>query len=167
VGGDGSDWLLRRGRLGTIRVAATSTSAHPVFVGIGPKARVDSYLASVTHDAVTDFEVDPFSVTYARRAGTAAPAAPGEQTFWVAEARGSGRQSVTWPVSKGDWAVVVMNADASPGVRTDVSIGAKVPFVLWLGIGLLGIGVLVAVGGTAAIVVGTRTQRRPRPSASK
>ena len=69
VGTDGPDWLFRRGRLGAVRVSATGSSGHPVFVGIGRTTRVESYLHSVAHDEVTDFEVDPFSVTYTRRIG--------------------------------------------------------------------------------------------------
>ena len=159
IGTDGPDWLFRGGRLGTVRVTATGTTDHPVFVGIGPKSQVSSYLASVAHDAVTDFELDPFSVTYARRPGNAIPAAPAGQPLWAADASGSGRQTVTWPVKKGDWAVVVMNADAAHGVRADISVGAKVPFLLWLGIGLLGAGVVVGSGAAAAIAFGARAPR--------
>ena len=165
VGTDGPDWLFRRGRLGTVRVTANGASAHPVFVGIGRQSDVDSYLRAVEHDAVTDFEVDPFSVTYSRRAGDTTPAAPGTQTIWAAQASGSGRQTVTWPVQKGAWAVVVMNADAARGVEADVSVGAKVPFILWLGVGLLGAGALVAVGSGVAIYFGVRTRRTPQPDA--
>ncbi len=163
VGTDGPDWLFRRGRLGTVRVTANGAASHPVFVGIGRQSDVDAYLRAVAHDAVTDFEVDPFSVTYSRRPGEATPAAPATQTFWAAKAAGSGRQTVTWPVQKGAWAVVVMNADAARGVEADVSVGAKVPFILWLGVGLLGAGALVAVGSGVAIYFGVRTRRPPQP----
>ncbi len=166
VGTDGPDWLFRSGRLGTVRVTATAARAHPVFVGIGRESDVDSYLRSVEYDAVTDFQIDPFSVTYSRRAGEATPVAPATQTFWAAQAAGSGRQTVTWPVQKGAWAVVVMNADAARGVRADVSVGAKVPFLLWLGVGLLGAGALVAVGSGVAIYFGVRTGRAPQPDAA-
>ncbi len=51
-------------------------------------------------------------------------------------------------VAKGDWSIVVMNADASPGVDARLSLGAKVGFLFWLGIGLaIGGGILLAVGG--------------------
>jgi len=163
VGTDGPDWLFRRGRLGTVRVTADGGASHPVFVGVGRQADVDSYLRDVEQDAVTDLEVDPFSVTYSRRPGTATPAAPTTQTFWAAKASGSGRQTVTWPVQKGAWAVVVMNADAARGVEADVSVGAKVPFILWLGFGLVGAGALVAVGSGVAIYFGVRTRRTPQP----
>jgi hypothetical protein len=145
-----------------VRVTATGSPTHPVFVGIGRKSEVASYLQSVAHEAVTDFEIDPFSVTYARRPGSATPAVPTAQTFWAVEASGGGQQTVTWPVKQGAWAVVVMNADAARGIRTDVSVGARVPFVLWLGIGLLIAGGLVAIGGSAAIYFGARPQRMPR-----
>ena len=73
VGTDGPDWLFRRGRLGTVRVTARGAATHPVFVGIGRQSDVEAYLRRVEHDAVTDFEVDPFSVTYSRRPGGATP----------------------------------------------------------------------------------------------
>jgi hypothetical protein len=156
---DGPGWLFRGGRLGTVRIVATAAQAHPVFVGVGPASEVSSYLASTAHDVVTDFEVDPFSATYEHRAGATAPAAPGAQSFWVARASGSGRQTLTWKVTGGPWAVVVMNADAARGVRTDLSVGAKAPIVLWIGVGLLVLGGLVLVGSVVALRAGRR--RRP------
>jgi hypothetical protein len=156
VGTGAPDALFRSGRLGTIRVTATGTRAHPIFVGIAHKSQVASYLGPVSHDAITDFEVDPFSVTYARRAGHATPSAPGRQTFWTAKASGSGRQTMTWPVAKGDWAVVVMNADGARGVHTSVSVAAKIPLLLDLGVGLLVGGGLAAAGAVAAIAAGRR-----------
>src|SRR6476661_5921168 len=158
VGVDGPDSLFRNGRLGTVRVTATGTRAHPIFVGIARKSQIASYLGSVSHDALTDFEVDPFAVTYARRAGSATPTTPWKQTFWAAKATGSGRQTLTWRVAKGDWAVVVMNADATRGVRTNVTVAAKLPLLLELGVGLLADGGLAAAGASVAIFHGRRGQ---------
>ena len=48
-----------------------------------------------------------------------------------------------------------MNANGSRGVSIDSSIGAKVPWVIWVGVGLLGLG-LVSIGGATALAYSGR-----------
>src|SRR5918994_2064657 len=162
IGTSGPDWLFREGRLGTARITATGMDAKPIFVGITREWKLAAYLNGVAHDEVTDFDVDPFAVKYAREPGTAAPAAPGAQSFWAEASSGSGPQTVAWPADEGTWAAVVMNADGTPAVRAHVSVAAKVPLLLWLGIGLLSGGAVLAAAGGALIFFGTR---KPTPSA--
>ena len=49
-----------------------------------------------------------------------------------------------------------MNADASRGVEADLSIGAELDPLLWIGIGLLIGGALLAAIAALAITAGTR-----------
>jgi len=156
IGSDAPDWLFSKGRLGTIRVTATGTAARPVFVGIARQARVDAYLRGVGHDEITDLELDPFSLETVRHTGAAKPARPFARTFWSRSATGAGTQTVAWRVQKGNWAVVVMNADGSPGVVTELGVGAKLGLLLWIGIGLLIGGLIAAAAAVAMLVVGAR-----------
>src|SRR5438552_2242150 len=68
----------------SVRISADSTGNHNVFVGIGPKAQVDRYLAGAPIDTVKDFEVDPWSLDKSARPGTVTPKPPATQSFWVA-----------------------------------------------------------------------------------
>ena len=163
VGTDGPDWLFRKGRLGTIRVTAEGTAARPIFIGIARQSQIDSYLQGVAHDEIKDFDLDPFTVRTVRQQGASSPARPAGQTIWAQSANGTGRQSIVWQVKNGDWAVVVMNADASRGVSTDITVGAKLDLFLWLGIALIVIGAILLFGGGAMIFGGTR---RAQPSTS-
>lgn len=160
----GPGWLFRKNRLGTIRVSATGTAEKPVFVGIARTSEVDHYLRGVAQDEVSDFDIDPFSVSYEHHAGSVAPAAPAAQTFWSGRASGSGRQTLSWPVQKGNWAVVVMNADGSRGVETGVAIGAKPRFVFWLGSALLGLGGVLAAAALGLLFGGRSPRRRATAS---
>ena len=166
VDDDIPDWMLHDGRIGTLRVTASGTVAKPVFVGIGPTDRIDQYLRGVDRDEVSEFQLDPFSVSKTRHAGTALPAPPVSQRFWSESATGRGEQKVEWPVQKGDWSVVVMNADGSPGVATDVSVGAKLGLILWVGVGLVAFGALLLAAGVVAIVTGRRRPSRAEQSAA-
>jgi hypothetical protein len=143
----------------TVRLGATS--AKPVFVGIGPTAAVRRYLAGARHAQITDVEVDPFRVTSHVAGGAGALAPPAAQNFWRARASGAGGRgtTLTWDVQSGNWSAVVMNADGSPGVAAQTTVGAKVPSLEWVAIGTLIVGALFAVGGGLLLWVGAR---RPR-----
>jgi hypothetical protein len=148
----GAEWALDT-FLGTVRIR--SESDRPVFVGIGPALAVDRYLRDVDRDEIDDLDSsgDP---EYAGRPGGAPSAPPGSQTFWSASASGSGEQTVEWEPEDGIWRVVLMNADASRGVTSDMSIGAELDSVLWIGLGLLGVGALFAAGTALAITGAVR-----------
>jgi Domain of unknown function (DUF4389) len=148
---NGAEWALDT-FLGTVRIR--SKSVRPVFVGIGPAADVDRYLANIQRDEVTD--LGDRHPNYTERPGGAPSGPPVSQTFWAASATGAGEQTVDWDPEDGNWRAVVMNADASRGVSSDLSIGAKIDSVLWIGIGLLGAGVLFAAGSALAITAAVR-----------
>ena len=137
--------------LGTVRIR--SESDRDVFVGIAPANDVTAYLSGVEHSVVTDLERRP---VYAQRAGGAPASPPGEQAFWGASASGPGEQTLEWEPEEGDWRVVVMNADGSRGVGTELSIGAELDPLFLIGIALLGIGALVAAAAALAITFGVR-----------
>src|SRR5690348_11869176 len=56
----------------TLELTATNSS-QPLFIGIGPAAAVERYLARVAIDRVTDLDVDPFRLTTESRPGSARP----------------------------------------------------------------------------------------------
>jgi membrane protease YdiL (CAAX protease family) len=72
---------------------------------------------------------------------------PGTKHFWVASATGRGAQTLKWDPANGSWTVVVMNADGRPGIEVGADLGARMPAVLWIAIGLLVAGAIFLVGG--------------------
>ena len=148
----GAEWALDT-FLGTVRVR--SESDRRVFLGIGPAAAVDAYLAGVERDEIHDLDNsgDP---RYTNRPGAAPSTPPAKQRFWTASVIGSGEQTVEWEPQDGTWRVVLMNADGSRGVTSDMSIGAELDSVLWVGLGLLGFGVLFAAGTALSITAAVR-----------
>ena len=63
--------------------------------------------------------------------------APGTQDFWVASATGSGARTLVWDPADGSWTVVVMNADGRPGIDVGADLGARMPALLWIALGVL------------------------------
>src|SRR4051794_3198292 len=92
---------------GRIRLRVAPHGDKPVFVGIARTDDVSRYLARSAHATLTDVDYDPFEPTYRTAGGTRRPAAPADQTFWVASAHGPGAQTLTWHVKDGNWSVVV------------------------------------------------------------
>jgi hypothetical protein len=156
LGSAGTGWLYAPGLLDTVRIRVTAANpATPVFVGIGPSADVDRYLAGVNHTVISDFRTDTVEIV---SDGTAA-SAPGTQHFWVASSTGPGTQALTWDPANGSWTVVVMNPDGRPGIDVRADLGARIPALPWIAVGLLLAGVVFAAGG--ALLIAGAFRRRP------
>jgi hypothetical protein len=148
IGGTGPDAFYSDDFLGEVHIDATSKNGAPVFIGIGPAVEVAAYLKGVGYDEVADFDVDPFQLSTTARAGDKPAAAPADQSFWVA----GGTDSVRWNATGGDWSVVIMNADGSPNVDAELSMGATLPVVEGITIGSLIGGVVLLIMAAAFIV---------------
>jgi hypothetical protein len=148
LGVDEADWAPDE-ILGNVRIRVEGE--RPVFVGIGPDDDVDRYLGDVAHDELIDFhgedpELDPHE-------GGAPRAPPGDQAFWVAEAQGSGEQSLTWDAEFGRWTAVVMNADAARIIDVEADAGVKLDWAIWAGLGMFLVGLLMTAGAVVVILI--------------
>jgi hypothetical protein len=153
--GAAAEWFVARTLLGTIRIH--SLSSRPVFIGIAPASAADAYLAHVAHGEAGDlgapsseFRVDP---------GSAPTTLPAAQHFWIARASGAGKQTLTWKVRSGNWRVIVMNANGTRGVASDLSVGASFPHLLTIGIAALATGLLLVLLSGSALYVVIRRRR--------
>jgi hypothetical protein len=146
--------------LGTIRIRATGQPpARPVFVGIAQSGSADNYLAGVQYTVVDNVFTYSGGKTVAHGGG--APRTPPAVTrIWVAQASGVGTQAAVWPAKGGHWTVVVMNATAASGVNVHVDVGATVPPLPWISLGLDVGGVLLLAGSVALIIVPIRSATR-------
>ena len=162
LGASGVGWLYSPALLGKLRIRVTPLSAGPaLFVGIGRSTDVDRYLAGVNHTVLSDF----FGNKVKTVAGGSPASAPGTQHFWVASSTGPGAQTLKWDPHSGSWTVVVMNANAQPGIGVRTDLGARMPAVLWIAIGLLLAGAVFLVGG-GLLIAGAIRGRRARPEST-
>jgi hypothetical protein len=134
--------------VGTLRLRASSVEAgKEIFVGIASQADVGRYLTGVHHSELLEVDSRPFRAEYRDIPGSTAPSPPGEQTFWTASASGAGEQELTWDLAAGSWAIVIMNADASLGVDSQVQAGFRSDLIRPAASALL-------VGGAVSLLIG-------------
>jgi uncharacterized iron-regulated membrane protein len=158
---DGAGWIMDRDDVGNVKLAVESSAGKPVFVGIARTSDVSDYLRDTDYTSVTDVDYSPFHASYRDHGGAGRPALPAEQGFWAASAHGAGTQTVAWDLEEGDWSIVVMNADGSRGVDTDINAGAKLPFLATFGWIALGGALLLLITAGTLIYLGVRTPRPP------
>ena len=82
----------------------------------------------------------------------------------MASESGAGEQVLDWELEDGDWKIVVMNADGSAGVASDLRIGAELDWLTRISVGFLLVGVLFVLGAAGLIYVGARTRASPSPN---
>ena len=157
------DWLVDRLDL-DVRIEVTGAGGQELFVGIGPESDVDAFLSGVAHDELVD--VSGGTADYRRVAGGRVAPAPADQTFWAGTASGPGTQQLDWTAESGRWAVVVMNADGSPGVTADASVGGRSDAVVPLTWTLLAVGAALTAAAVVLLVVGARGVPAVAPAAA-
>jgi hypothetical protein len=128
----------------------------PVFVGVAKRSDVQAYLAGVDRAEIEDVDFYPFRVSYDRHRGSRVPAPPERQDIWVAT--GTGGKPLQWKVRAGDWSVVAMNRDGSPGVSFGASVQARIPLLHRIAVWALIAGGLLAVIATALLTWAARSR---------
>jgi hypothetical protein len=132
-----------------------------MFIGIAPADQVDRYLGGVARSVPDQGWSEGREIS-----GTAPSGPPTSLAIWDRSVVGSGTQELTWTPRTGDWAVVLMNADASAGVSAQVSVGAQIPWLGGLGVALLVAGlVLLAAGVTLVATAARGASRHPAGAA--
>lgn len=150
------EWLPAN-LVGTFRVEAESAT-EPVFIGVAPSSKVDDYLDGVAHSRVSD--IGTFSsVDYDEVEGGEAAEDPDVQDFWTRTAQGEGKQQIEWEAESGEWTILVMNADASEGVRVAASMAIK---NAWLSLVILVMAIVALFTGGIAVVTGIKAFRQSR-----
>jgi hypothetical protein len=144
----GWGWLLT-GLVGDVRLRVTAVSPdRPVFVAIGPADRVSAYLSGIAYTTVTGTGPGG-SVSHH---GTVRPAPPQTTGIWIAQATGTGTQTLRWTAQAGDWIAVAMNPDGSAGLTMRADAGVSAPWLFRLAVELI-IGGIVAGALSAALIV--------------
>ena len=149
-------WGWLSGLVGQVRIRISSADpSRPLFAGIAPAADARRYLAGISYTTASSGH----DVT--DHPGSGVPAAPAAALPWAAHATGTGNLTLTWTATDGDWMVLVMNSDASPGLTVRADAGVSSPALPWLAGELLAAGVLVGVAALTLIVVPVRLASRP------
>jgi hypothetical protein len=151
----GGEGLIARELLGTIQIHTQSN--RPVFVGIAPASAASAYLAGVAHAQAT--RLVPRGTDFKAQAGGRLLRRPAAEHFWVASTSGAGARTLTWKIRDGNWRIVVMNANGTAAVASEMSIGASFPHLLMIGIALLAAGILTLLLSAGVLI---RVLRRKR-----
>jgi hypothetical protein len=143
-----------------IRIRITSPDpSRPLFAGIAATGDVERYLSGASYTTVNGHDV-------ADHPGTGVPAAPAAALRWAARTQGTGKLTLTWAVRDGDWTVVVMNADARPGLSVRAEAGVSALALPWLAGEMLAAGLLTGVTAVVLIIVPVRMASAREPGAT-
>ena len=152
-------WQWYWGNLATFRVEGTNNDpSNQLFIGIARESDLDAYLSGVEYDEIKQFHIYPYSVDYQNHPGSVIPGAPTSQTFWTSSTYGAGTQILEWELEPGSHSLVLMNDDGSAGIDINIVLGAKVPWLVAVGIILLATGVIALVTGSVMIYFAARRQ---------
>lgn len=137
-------------------IEVTSRNGKSVFVGIAAQSDARAFLDGVAVDRLTSFDGD-HDVEHVL--GTYQATSPIGADIWVAS---SVDGVLEWDIRSGDWAIVALNVDGSPGIDLGVTASAKIPFLTTLGVILIALGLIGTAAGGFLTYYGVRRVRIPQ-----
>ena len=150
-------WLWDWSDFGTIKVEGSNDNPlKQVFIGIARDADVKAYLSNVEYDEIGEWRIWPHRLDYTNHPGTSVPAAPTTQIFWTVSAHGAGTQTLEWELEEDTYSLVLMNDDGSSGVDLSIVMGAKVSWILWIGVGFLAGGAVALIAASLMVYFAAR-----------
>ena len=162
----GPQWVLDAVDV-SVRIQATGVDQDAeLFVGIGSEEDVEVYLSGVARDEISDVRAGG-SIRYNSVSGEQPATPPAEEGLWVASASGAGTQVLEWDVAEGEWVVVLMNADGSPGILAEVTVGMRSGALLAVGISMLAIGGVLLAIAVAIILAAALSRGTERDTATE
>ena len=147
-------WWYREPAAVRFRVAGEGQ----VFLGIAPREALEAYLENASYAEIENLDSNDnwrrraWTPKYRDHAGIAEPGTPLAQDFWRASSVDSGVHELIWEIEPGDWAFVVMNADASRGIDVHGTIAIEAPWLLGVGIGVLCAGLVIGAIGLGILL---------------
>ena len=140
---------IRIGEIATIRIVAENLDPDVgIFIGLADTDALETYIGSVPHAVVEDVDEDGFTLLYRTDIAGGSPTLPADQGFWNASVSGVGEQTLEWDLEEGSYSVLVMNENAADGLAFKTTLGARIPLIGPVGVGLL-------IGGGLTLAVGT------------
>ena len=139
----------------TLRVDVRAHDGE-VFVGVGDSLDVERYLEGVAIAEANELRWPGGTLGTTEQPGSQRPAPPDTQRFWVASDAGAGERTIEWTLDRGNWTLVVMNADAAAGVGVEGTATVDLPFLGTATVVLLVLGLPALVVGVVLIVSALR-----------
>jgi hypothetical protein len=150
-------WRPKPGDFIDLKFTLDSNNGKDVFIGIAEESIAGPVFAGKTYYAIIDVDMDGPNdshpdITYRRYSGDPIEGSPADLGIWTATAYGD-ELTLEWEPQEGDYWIVIMNLDGSPGVDVDAGLGVKALFLNIIGRGLLFGGLVCAGIGVVIIYV--------------
>jgi len=160
---DALDWM---GLVTDFRIEGSNNDdSKGIFLGVAEDPDLDVYLSDVNYDEMDWSDIgwlDFDEVSYENYPGNSEPTKPTFETFWRASEHGTRTLAIDWETEAGSHSIVLMNDDGSAGIDLSAVFKVKVPDALvWIGVGILIVGIVVLVIGGLMIFLAVRKSRKP------
>jgi hypothetical protein len=151
-------WGPKPGDFVKIKITLESNNDKNLFIGITRDSNARNYLSNAQYTSVAKFSLEDSNgrrpeITYETLGEKDIAIQPQDLDIW--EVFQTGQEiTLTWEPDYGDFWVIIMNTDLSKNVDIEAGIGARVPFLGYIGGGLMMGGLICFSLGAAIIYFG-------------